>query len=81
MARTKDEMFMLRLHEEALKQQNLEDPLDRYVIGRLAGLHDKGIDTICNTLAQTNFIKKRGDNLISITPNGVRLVQMIKGQA
>ncbi len=77
-ARTKDESFMLRLYEEASKQPDIEDPLDRYEIGRLIGLQQKAVDTICNLLAQANFIKKRGIVEISITPHGIKLVESLR---
>ena len=77
-ARTKDETFMLRLYEQASKQADLEDPLDRYEIGKLASLHPIAVDTICNLLAQANFIKKRSKTEISITPHGVKLVKSLE---
>lgn len=77
-ARTKDETFMLRLYEEASKQGEVGDPLDRYVIGKLAGLQQKAVDTICNLLAQANFIKKRGKTDISITSQGIRLIEQLR---
>ena len=80
MARTKDESFMLRLYEEALKRSEIDEPIDRYVIGQMIGLQKTALDTICNTLAQTNFIKKRGPNEVSITPQGIRLIEELKGK-
>lgn len=77
MARTKDESFMIRLYQEASKQSDIEDSLDRYAIGALIGLQKKAVETICNLLAQANFIKKRGDNEISITPHGIKLVESL----
>ncbi len=79
-ARTKDETFMLRLYEEASKQPDIEDPLDRYQIGQLAGLNQKAVDTICNLLAQANFIKKHGKVEISITPHGMKLVDNLRSK-
>lgn len=80
MGRTKDETFMLRLYETVSKQADMEDPVDRYTIGQQAGLQKKAVDTICNLLAQANFIKKQGDAEISITQNGVRLVKELRGE-
>jgi hypothetical protein len=76
-ARTKDETFMLKLHQEASKLSHIEDLVDRYQIGTLAGLHPKAVDTICNLLAQANFIKKIGKVEISITQQGIRLVESL----
>lgn len=76
--RTKDESFMLRLFEEASKHEDIEEPLDRYAIGQLVGLQAKAVDTICNLLAQANFIKKHGKVDISITPHGQKLVASLR---
>jgi predicted transcriptional regulator len=76
-ARTKDELFMIRLYEEASKQEEMDESLDRYQIGKLAGLQKTAVDTICNLLAQANFIKKRSATEISITPHGAKLVESL----
>jgi len=76
-ARTKDESFMLKLHQEALKLSDIEDPLDRYQIGALCGLQPKAVDTICTLLAQANFIKKQGKIDVSMTQHGIRLVESL----
>lgn len=78
---TKDERFMLRLYEEASKHPDLETPLDRYQIGRGVGLQAKAVDTICNLLAQANFIKKQGKVEIFITPHGIKLVESLRHKA
>jgi len=79
--KTKDELFMLKLHEEASKQADIEDPVDRYMIGTMVGLQTKAVDTICTLLAQANFIKKHGKAEISITPHGIKLVENIRMKA
>lgn len=79
-ARTKDESFMIRLYEEALKLPSIDDHLDRYLIGEMVGLQKKAVDTICVLLGQANFIKKYGPVEVSITPNGIRLVEAIQSK-
>ncbi|MBA3722132.1 MAG: hypothetical protein H0W88_07005 [Parachlamydiaceae bacterium] len=78
MAYTKDENFMIKLYEETLKQKDQEEPLDRYAIGQMVGLKKLAVDTICTLLGQANFIKKHGDTGITITHQGVRLINDIK---
>jgi Mn-dependent DtxR family transcriptional regulator len=73
-ARTKDERFMILLYEEAEKSGDIFNPMDRYLIGNLLGLHNHAVDTICNQLARANFIKKVGDSEIRLTENGKVLV-------
>lgn len=73
-ALTKDEQFMVKLYQEALKLPDKEDPMDRYVIGQFVGLQKKAVDTICVLLGQANFIKKHGPVEVAITPHGINLV-------
>ncbi len=75
--RTKDEIFIIKLYEEAMKQSEIDDPLDRYKIGDLAGLQQRGVDAICNLLIRSNFIKKKGENEIYITPHGEKLARSL----
>ena len=77
-SRTKDESFMLHLYEEALKQPEMDTPLDRYYIGNLSGLQQRGVDAICQLLIRANFIKKHGEIEVTITPQGIRLVKSLK---
>ena len=72
-SRTKEENFIIAVHEAALAFGDPEAEVDRYVVGQRIGLHPRGIDTICQVLSQANFIKKRGDLLITLTDNGLRL--------
>jgi hypothetical protein len=80
-ARTKEEKFLIALYEAALAQGDLAAEIDRFEIGQKLGLHPRGINTICNILAQANFIKKRGDTFIVITENGKRLFEDLRGGA
>lgn len=76
-SRTKDEMFMLELYAQASQLNAIEASFDRYQIGALAGLQQKGVDTICTLLCQANFIKKLSSTQISITSHGIKLVEAI----
>ncbi len=77
-ATTKDELFLLKLHELALAKGGAEENIDRYYIGREIGMNQHGIDTIIKHLAQANFIKKLPDNSVYLTPNGISLVENLK---
>lgn len=74
MARTKDEMYMIRLYEEACKQAEMDEPFDRYEIGKLAGLQERAVNAICNQLIRSMFLKKVSETEIRITDHGVKLV-------
>jgi len=78
--RTKDESFMIHLYEEVSHLPDIEDPIDRYLIGIKTGLHKTATDTICNLLAQANFIKKHGKIDIAITSQGIHLVEELKAE-
>ena len=76
---TKDEMFLLKLHEVASSKGDPYTELDRFQIGRLLGLHDRGIDNIVKHLCQANFVKKGdADNAIFLTEHGMRLIELLK---
>lgn len=74
---TKDELFLVKLHEIALKTGNVTQEIDRYVIGRAIGQNNKGIDTIVNLLAQANFIKKAEGSFLYLTAHGLNLVEAL----
>ncbi len=56
--RTKDEFFLVKLHELALKKGSPYEEIDRYEIGRAIGQNDRGTTVIARDLAQANFVKK-----------------------
>ena len=74
-ATTKDELFLVKLHEIASARGDFTEPVDRYEIGRAIGQNDKGIDTIVKHLAQANFVKKAGDVAVYLTSNGLQLIE------
>jgi len=77
-ATTKDELFLVKLHELALVQGDVTHPIDRYVIGRAIGQNDKGINAIVVLLAKANFVKKGEENTIYLTHQGLRLVESLR---
>jgi hypothetical protein len=77
-ARTKDEQFIECLHDEALKQEDMDAVFEVNYIGKKISILPTAAKTICVLLAQSNFIKKRGDGEISITSNGIDLVKRIR---
>lgn len=77
---TKDERFVVTAYEAAMKKDDLHAKLDRYKVGASCGLSPKAVDTICNLLAQANFIKKTSDVEMYLTQNGVNLALTLRGQ-
>lgn len=79
-ATTKDELFLLKLHQLALAKGDPHEEVDKYAIGRAIGQNDRGIDTIARLLAQANFIKKGEGSSVYLTPHGLNLVnQLLEG--
>ena len=74
-ATTKDELFLVKLHQLALKKGDPFAEVDRYAVGKAIGQNDRGIDTIVNTLAQTNFIKKGEGSAVYLTPHGLKFLE------
>jgi predicted transcriptional regulator len=72
---TKDELFLVKLHEMACQRGEYTARVNRYEIGRAIGQNDKGIDTIVKHLAQANFIKKGDGSAVYLTSNGLQLIE------
>ena len=71
---TKDESFLLKLHEMATQLGDVKTPIDRFTIGRAIGQNDKGANVIARDLAQANFVKKGEGEAVGLTDQGLRLV-------
>lgn len=78
MKKTRDELFLLKLHEVALKFGDFEQEVDKYMVGKQIGQNEKGVDNIVRHLAQANFVKKGDDNSVYLTENGLKLVEQLK---
>lgn len=72
--KTKDEQFMITLYETAERSGSIFNPINRFEIGKIIGLQEKGLQTICRTLLQSNFIKKSGEENVYLTKLGESLV-------
>lgn len=77
---TKEERFIITLYREAKRFGDSQMPMDRYKIGKLIGEKTKSINTICQILTQSNFIKKLEENEIRLTPNGINLAKQLLGE-
>lgn len=77
---TKDEMFLLKLYELAVKAGSEKTPFDRFVIGRAIGQNDKGANVIARDLAQANFVKKGDEESVYLTDHGLWLVHNLLRQ-
>jgi len=77
--KTKDERYLLRFYDMALEQGDPQTPLNRNDVGASIGFSPKVVKTICTLLGQANFIRKEGSNDISLTENGIRLAEELKG--
>lgn len=75
---TKDELFLLKLHEVALAEGSPFAEIDRFRIGRLIGQNDRGVSTIVKHLCQANFVKKGdAENAVFLTEHGLSLVRLL----
>jgi hypothetical protein len=74
---TKDELFLLKLHELASKHGDPKEAIDRFAIGRAIGINDKGANIIARDLAQANFVRKGEGDAVFLTDHGLWLVQAL----
>ncbi|MES2345434.1 MAG: hypothetical protein V4494_05820 [Chlamydiota bacterium] len=75
---TKDELFLIKLHELALIQGDAFHTINKYAVGREIGQNERGVDNIVRHLAQANFVKKEEENGVYLTQNGLNLVTLLK---
>ncbi len=80
-ATTKDELFLLKLHELACARGDFDTEIDRYEIGRAIGQNIKGVNTITKHLAQANFVKKGEGDRVYLTSHGLWLVEQLTEQS
>lgn len=73
-ATTKDELFLIKLHEMAVALGDPHEEVDLYAVGRAIGQNDKGSSTISRLLCQANFVKKGEGSAIYLTSHGLNLV-------
>jgi hypothetical protein len=76
-ATTKDELFLIKLHELALMQGDFEQEIDRFAVGRAIGQNDRGVNAIVVLLAKANFVKMGEANSVYLTSLGLNLVQAL----
>lgn len=76
-ATTKDELFLIKLHELALLQGDFSQEIDRFAVGRAIGQNDRGLNAIVVLLAKANFIKKGEGMAVYLTALGVDLVKIL----
>lgn len=76
-ARTPDERFILCAYKTAQGLGDISAVLNRYEVGRMAGINPKGVDATCKLLVQANFIKKASEEEIFLTQNGEQLALRI----
>jgi hypothetical protein len=77
---SKDELFLLKLHELASKRGDPQEALDRYEIGRAIGINDRGANIIARDLAQANFVRKGEGDAVYLTEHGLHLVHSLHKQ-
>ncbi len=73
--RTKDERYIITLYEMALESGEVDTPFQRYEVGVRAVLNEKAVDTICKLLIQANFVRKGDEDMVYLTPHGIKLAQ------
>lgn len=75
MAITKEIKFLIAIFEFAQEQGDVysEVPLEKVI--QKVGITKTSMNNIMNQLCGANFAKKRGPDAVSITDNGIRLVE------
>lgn len=72
---TKDELFLCTVAK--VTNNDTSKTVSRYEIGRMIQQNNKSVDNTVQILVKTNFMKRAGDIDVSITEQGLRLVDML----
>ena len=78
MTMTKDERFLVKLHDLSCALGSYGEEVDRYFVGQAVGMNDRAVDNVVRILAQANFIKKGEGSNIILTAHGLTLVNSLK---
>lgn len=74
---TKDELFLCTLAKMVSNDTSIS--VSRYEVGQKIHQNNKSVDNTVQILVKTNFMKRVGDVNISITDQGLRLVEDLLG--
>ncbi len=74
---TKEERYLLALYEMVKDLEDPEEPVDSYTVGLSVGITIRQVDAITTQLIRTNFIRRSDKHWISLTPNGLDLINSL----
>ncbi len=77
---TKDERYLVKLFELALKRGDLFEEINMYEVGRAMGQNDRSVENIVRMLAQSNFLKKGQGNNVYLTKQGEAYVESLSAK-
>ena len=78
---TPDDRFLMKASEQACEKGTFGRPVNRYAIGKLVGMKEKGVNNTVKLLAKANFILKIDeDTLISVTEKGQSYVEKLQAK-
>ena len=74
---TKDELFLCTVAK--VTNNDTSKTVSRYEIGRMIQQNNKSVDNTVQILVKTHFVKRADDELITITQQGLSLVEQLIG--
>jgi Mn-dependent DtxR family transcriptional regulator len=78
--KTKDEKYILAIYKRALLSGDIDAVMDKYEVGKEAGLSERAVDAILTLLMQANFVKKESKTEISLSKQGEELAKRLLEQ-
>ena len=78
MKSTKEEKFLLKLHDLAIVKGDPFTPIDKNLISKALGLGEPSTNNIIKVLSMSHLIKKIGDKKVHLTDNGHVLINQLK---
>ena len=73
---SKEEKFLHKLHELAIASGDPQNEIDRYVIGKALGIHDRSLDNIVQVLTKNGLTKKTDEAMVQLTKNGLAFLEL-----
>ncbi len=81
MKNTKEEKFLIKLHDLASRKGDAFSPIDCHLVGKELGLGVPSTKNIVKVLAMSHLIKKSGDKKVHLTDNGHVLINQLKSES
>lgn len=72
---SKEELFLLKLHEIASAKEDPQTEVDRYEVGQAIGVNSKAVDNVVQLLTKNGLTKKSGEKMVYLSDFGLNYIK------